>query len=43
MHSVVQENRAVLGLANPAENVLDLKKIKIDVIPSSCAISRFWT
>jgi hypothetical protein len=43
IRAVIQEHRAVLGLANPTDKISELKKIRKDTIASSCAILCFWT
>jgi hypothetical protein len=43
IQEVIKERRTVLGLANPVEEVSDMKKMKRDTIASSCDISCFWT
>jgi len=43
IRAVMQEHRAVLGLANPTDKISDLKKIREDTIVSSYGILCFWT
>jgi len=43
IRAAIQEHRAVLGLAYPTDKVSALKKIREDIIASSCDISCFWT
>jgi len=43
IRAVIQEHRAVLGWANPADKISEIKKIRKDTIASSCAILCFWT
>jgi len=43
IRAAIQEHRAVLGLAYPTDKISALKKIREDIIASSCDISCFWT